>query len=36
MGGMEIQMMIAIDFTGSNGDPRDQKRFVHLSIEISF
>merc|ERR1719474_625005 len=25
MGGMEIQMMIAIDFTGSNGDPRDQK-----------
>jgi len=23
MGGMQIQMMVAIDFTGSNGDPRD-------------
>ena len=27
MNGMEIQMIIAIDFTGSNGDPRDSKRY---------
>jgi len=30
MGGMEIQMMIAIDFTGSNGDPRDAKSLHYL------
>eukprot|EP01083_Nonionella_stella_P052000 138161_1 len=30
MGGMEIQLMIAVDFTGSNGDPRDNKSLHYI------
>jgi len=30
MGGMQIQMIVAIDFTGSNGDPRDQKSLHYV------
>jgi len=30
MAGMEIQMIVAIDFTGSNGDPRDSKSLHYV------
>eukprot|EP01083_Nonionella_stella_P092710 259600_1 len=29
-GGLEIQMMVAIDFTGSNGDPRDSRSLHYM------
>jgi len=29
-GGLEIQLMVAIDFTGSNGDPRDAKSLHYM------
>jgi hypothetical protein len=29
-GGCEVQLMVAIDFTGSNGDPRDPSSLHHL------
>lgn len=29
-GGLELQLLVAIDFTGSNGDPRDKKSLHHM------
>eukprot|EP01083_Nonionella_stella_P083739 231607_1 len=29
-GGLELQLMVAIDFTGSNGDPRDSKSLHYM------
>eukprot|EP00484_Ammonia_sp_Unknown_P019032 CAMPEP_0197029822 /NCGR_PEP_ID=MMETSP1384-20130603/9187_1 /TAXON_ID=29189 /ORGANISM="Ammonia sp." /LENGTH=636 /DNA_ID=CAMNT_0042459059 /DNA_START=16 /DNA_END=1922 /DNA_ORIENTATION=- len=29
-GGLQIQLMVAIDFTGSNGDPRDEKSLHYM------
>jgi len=29
-GGLELQLMVAIDFTGSNGDPRDAKSLHYM------
>merc|ERR1712228_220980 len=33
-GGLEIQMMVAIDFTGSNGDPRDSKSLHFMGAPL--
>ena len=33
-GGCEINLCVAIDFTGSNGDPRDPRSLHHISDTI--
>lgn len=31
-GGLELQLMVAIDFTGSNGNPKDQKSLHYMGM----
>ena len=31
-GGLELELLVAIDFTGSNGDPRDKKSLHYMGL----